>query len=129
MAEAYTRLMKLGAEEFGIHSFLASNTVTDDYYPALAGILFELAVRSAQATPAPASPSSTCPAAWALPYRPDQRSQRHRRHRRGRAQRAYEEILVPAGMGDVAIFTELGRFMLAPYGAPGYHRHPRKAHL
>ena len=29
---------------------------------------------------------------------------------------AYEEILVPAGMGDVAIFTELGRFMLAPYG-------------
>ena len=31
--------------------------------------------------------------------------------------RAYEEILVPAGMGDVALCTELGRFMLAPYGA------------
>ncbi len=28
----------------------------------------------------------------------------------------YEEILTPAGMDDVAIFTELGRFMLAPYG-------------
>ncbi len=26
----------------------------------------------------------------------------------------FEEILVPAGMGDVAIFTEMGRFMLAP---------------
>ena len=24
--------------------------------------------------------------------------------------------MTPAGMGDVAIFTELGRFMLAPYG-------------
>ena len=30
---------------------------------------------------------------------------------------AYERILVPAGMDDVAIYTELGRFMLAPYGA------------
>ena len=30
--------------------------------------------------------------------------------------KAYEEILVPAGMGDVKIFTELGRFMLAPHG-------------
>ena len=29
---------------------------------------------------------------------------------------AYDEVLVPAGMDDVAIFTELGRFMLAPYG-------------
>ena len=28
----------------------------------------------------------------------------------------YQEVLVPAGMGDVALFTELGRFMLAPYG-------------
>ena len=45
MAEAYTKLMAAGAKEFGIHSFLASNTVTDDYYPKLAGILFELAVR------------------------------------------------------------------------------------
>ncbi len=30
--------------------------------------------------------------------------------------KAYEEILIPAGMGDVAIFTELGRYMLAPNG-------------
>ena len=29
---------------------------------------------------------------------------------------AYEEILVPAGLGDVAIYTEMGRFMLGPYG-------------
>lgn len=36
--------MKLGARNFGIHSFLASNTVSNEYYPTLAGILFELAV-------------------------------------------------------------------------------------
>ena len=28
----------------------------------------------------------------------------------------YNEVLVPAGMGDVALYTELGRFMLGPYG-------------
>ena len=28
----------------------------------------------------------------------------------------YEEVLVPAGMGDVAIYTELGRYMMGPYG-------------
>ena len=30
--------------------------------------------------------------------------------------KVYEEVLVPAGMGDVAIFTELGRYMMGPYG-------------
>ena len=85
MAEAYTRLMAAGAEEFGIHSFLASNTVTDDYYPKLAGILFELAVRLHKRTGAknqvhqPFGRRRHC-----LPPRPAQ--QRHCRHRRGRAQ-------------------------------------------
>ena len=66
MTEAYTRLMALGAKNFGIHAFLASNTVTDDYYPELAGILFNLAVRLHQ-RPVHTSSSSTCPAALALP--------------------------------------------------------------
>ena len=30
--------------------------------------------------------------------------------------RVYEEVLTPAGMGDVEIYTELGRFMMGPYG-------------
>ena len=30
-----------GAKEFGIHAFLASNTVTNEYYPMLAKVLFE----------------------------------------------------------------------------------------
>ena len=31
MTEAFNRLKELGAEEFGMHAFLASNTVTNDY--------------------------------------------------------------------------------------------------
>lgn len=47
MFEAFRILKEKGAEEFGIHSFLASNTVTNEYYPALAKILFEVAVGAA----------------------------------------------------------------------------------
>ena len=34
-----------GVKNFGIHSFLASNTVSNEYYPVLARQLFELAVK------------------------------------------------------------------------------------
>ena len=115
MAEAYTRLMKLGAEEFGIHSFLASNTVTDDYYPKLAGILFELAVRLHKRTGARIK-FINLSGGVGIAYRPDQRSNDIAAIGEG-VRKKFEEILVPAGMGDVAIFTEMGRFMLAPYGA------------
>ena len=33
-----------------------------------------------------------------------------------RDSKVYEEVLIPEGMGDVAIYTELGRFMMGPYG-------------
>lgn len=50
MASAFEKLMKKGAKQFGIHAFLASNTTSNDYYPALAEILFRLAVRLNKAT-------------------------------------------------------------------------------
>ena len=115
MAEAYTKLMAAGAEEFGIHSFLASNTVTDDYYPKLAGILFELAVRLHKRTGAKIK-FINLSGGVGIAYRPDQRSNDIAAIGEG-VRKKFEEILVPAGMGDVAIFTEMGRFMLAPYGA------------
>ena len=43
--EAFKIMKSKGVEEFGIHAFLASNTVTNDYYPMLAKVLFELAVK------------------------------------------------------------------------------------
>ena len=114
MAEAYTRLMALGAENFGIHAFLASNTVTDDYYPELAGILFELAVRLHKRTGANIRYINLS-GGVGIAYRPEQRNNDIMAIGEG-VRKKFEEILVPAGMGDVAIFTEMGRFMLAPYG-------------
>ena len=107
--------MAAGAEQFGIHSFLASNTVTDDYYPKLAGILFELAVRLHKRTGAKIK-FINLSGGVGIAYRPDQRSNDIAAIGEG-VRKKFEEILVPAGMGDVAIFTEMGRFMLAPYGA------------
>ena len=53
--------------------------------------------------------------ALAFFYRPDQEPNDIFAIGEG-VRKVYEEVLVPAGMGDVALYTEMGRFMLAPYG-------------
>jgi len=114
MIEGYKILKSKGVEEFGIHSFLCSNTVTNDYYPMLARTLFELAVELKEKTGANIT-FINLSGGVGIPYRPEQPANDIFVIGEG-VRKAYEEILVPAGMGNVAIFTELGRFMLAPYG-------------
>ncbi len=114
IAEAYRRLRELGAKNFGLHAFLASNTISNDYYPALARILFKTAVELAEETGCHIG-FINLSGGVGIPYRPEQRANDIAVIGDG-VRKAYEEILVPAGMGDVAIFTELGRFLLAPYG-------------
>ena len=114
MAGAILRLMKLGAKHFGIHAFLASNTTTNEYYPALAGQLFRLAVRLKNATGADFR-FINLSGGIGVDYRPEQPSCDIAVIGAGVHQQ-FDQIMLPAGMGDVAIFTELGRFMLAPYG-------------
>ena len=114
LTEGFKKLKAMGAKHFGIHAFLASNTLSNAYYPTLAGILFQTAVELKEET--------GCHIAFinlsggvGIPYRPEQPANDILAIGEGVRQK-YEEILVPAGMGDVAIFTELGRFMLGPYG-------------
>ena len=112
--EAYKILKEKGAEEFGLHAFLASNTVTNEYYPTLAKVLFELAVKLQKETGAHIK-FINLSGGIGIPYRPDQEPNDIRIIGEG-VRKVYEEVLVPAGMGDVAIYTELGRFMMGPYG-------------
>ena len=114
MVQAFTRLAEKGAREFGIHAFLASNTVTDDYYPELAGVLFRLAVRLKEKTGVHIG-FINLSGGVGIPYKPGQRANDILAIGEG-VRRQYAQILVPAGMGDVAIYTEMGRFMLGPYG-------------
>lgn len=114
MTEAFRQLKALGAEEFGIHAFLASNTLSNEYYPALAAILFRTAVELKEETGCHIT-FINLSGGVGVPYRPEQPANDIAVIGEG-VRKAYEEILVPAGMGDVSLCTELGRFMLAPYG-------------
>lgn len=114
MFEGYRILKEKGVERFGIHAFLASNTVTNEYYPVLARQLFELAVRLKEETGAHIC-FINLSGGIGVPYRPEQAPNDIRVIGES-VRKVYEEVLVPADMGDVAIYTELGRFMMAPYG-------------
>ena len=114
IAEGYRQLMRLGVQNFGIHSFLVSNTIAEDYYPTLARTLFTLAVRLHERTGAHIS-FINLSGGIGIPYRPNEKKVDIRKVGE-EVRKVYEEVLVPAGMGDVALFTELGRFMMGPYG-------------
>lgn len=114
LIEGFKILKEKGVKTFGIHSFLASNTATNDYYPTLAGILFELSVELRDKTGADIR-FINLSGGIGIPYRPEDSENDIMAIGEG-VRKAYEEILVPAGMGDVAIYAELGRYMLAPYG-------------
>ena len=114
MAGAINRLMAMGVKHFGIHAFLASNTTTNEYYPELAAIMFRLAVRLRNATGCHIS-FVNLSGGIGVDYRPEQPCCNITAIGEGVRNR-YEKILKPEGMDDIAIYTELGRFMLAPYG-------------
>ena len=114
MFEAFRIMKEKGVENFGIHSFLASNTVTNEYYPTLAKQLFELAVKLKEETGAHIT-FINLSGGIGIPYRPGQEAN-DIRVIGAKVKEVYDEVLVSAGMGDVAIYTELGRFMMGPYG-------------
>ncbi|HIQ97065.1 MAG TPA: diaminopimelate decarboxylase [Candidatus Limivivens merdigallinarum] len=114
MFEAFRILKSKGVEEFGIHAFLASNTVTNEYYPMLAKQLFELAVKLHREMGVHIS-FVNLSGGIGIPYRPDQEPNDIKVIGEG-VRKVYEEVLVPEGMDDVAIYTELGRYMTGPFG-------------
>lgn len=115
MVQAYKMLMQKGAKHFGIHAFLASNTVTNAYYPELARQLFALAVELKEETGADIT-FINLSGGVGISYHPEQAENDILAIGEG-VRKVFEEVLVPAGMGNVSLFTEMGRFMLAPFGA------------
>ena len=111
---AYAMLKERGVKNFGIHAFIISNTLTNDYYPMLAGKLFELVVKIQKKLDIKFT-FVNLSGGVGVAYRPDQTPNDIKVIGEG-VRKKFEEILVPAGMGDVSIYTEMGRFMLAPYG-------------
>ena len=115
LREAFKILKTKGVKHFGIHAFLASNTVTNEYYPELARQLFQLAVDMKKETGV-AVDFINLSGGVGIPYRPEQTPNDIAVIGEG-VRKVYEEVLTPAGMGNVSLFTEMGRFVTGPYGA------------
>ena len=115
LREAFKILKAKGVKHFGIHAFLASNTVTNEYYPELARQLFQLAVDMKKETGV-AVDFINLSGGVGIPYRPEQTPNDIAVIGEG-VRKVYEEVLTPAGMGNVSLFTEMGRFVTGPYGA------------
>lgn len=114
LKEGFIRLKEKGAKKFGIHAFLASNTLGGEYYPVLARVLFETVVWLKKETGVSVS-FVNLSGGVGIPYKPDEEANDIFAIGEG-VRRAFEEVLVPEDMGDISIFTELGRFMLGPNG-------------
>ena len=114
LLEGFIKLRDKGVKEFGLHAFLASNTLTNNYYPTLAELLFETAVWLRDQTGIAVS-FINLSGGVGIPYHPDDQPNDIETIAAG-VQLAYERVLTAGGMGDVAVFTEMGRFMLGPYG-------------
>lgn len=131
LTEAYRKLMSKGVKHFGLHAFLASNTVANEYYPVLARLLFQTAVELHEETGAHIA-FINLSGGVGIPYRPEQNANDIMAIGEG-VRKAYEEVLVPAGMGNVAIYTEMGRFVMGPYGCLVakclHHKHTHKEYV
>lgn len=103
--EAFKILKSKGAKYFGVHAFLASNTVTNEYYPQLAKELFELVVELKNETGCDIR-FVNLSGGVGVAYKPDQTPNDISVIGAG-VHKVYDEVLVPAGMGDVAIYTEM----------------------
>ncbi|PMR66523.1 diaminopimelate decarboxylase [Streptococcus intermedius] len=114
LIQAFKDLKTVGVKKFGIHALLASNTITNCYYPELARQLFELAVEIVAETDVELD-FINLSGGVGVPYHPEEKANDILAIGQG-VRQAYEEILEPVGLGKVKIFTELGRFMLAPHG-------------
>ncbi len=114
LTEGFKILFGKGVKHFGLHAFLVSNSIANSYYPKLARILFQTAVELHKETGAHIS-FINLSGGIGIPYRPDQK-ETNIAGIGEEVRQAFNEILVPAGMGDIKIFTELGRYMTGPYG-------------
>ncbi|MDD3919685.1 MAG: diaminopimelate decarboxylase, partial [Eubacteriales bacterium] len=127
LTDGFRQLKALGVKEFGLHAFLASNTTDNNYYPALARTLFETAVELRRDTGAVVT-FINLSGGISIPYRPEEEAV-DIEWIGAQVQKAYEEIMVPAGM-EVSLYTELGRYITGPYGClvttALHHKHTHK---
>ncbi len=112
--EGYARLREKGARRFGLHTMVASNELSGDYHVETARILFELAVDLKRKIGIRLEFVNAGGGAG-IPYRPEEQELDIEYVARG-MRRAYDEIVVPAGLDPLGLRLEWGRIVTGPYG-------------
>ncbi|MBE7065799.1 MAG: diaminopimelate decarboxylase [Ruminococcaceae bacterium] len=112
--EAVEILMKKGVKHFGLHAFLASNMIENDYYASLAAILFKLAVEINEKLGADIS-FVNLSGGVGIPYKPDDKPV-DLEYVGKTVKKAYNEIIVPSKLKKISIKSELGRYITGPHG-------------
>ena len=108
------KLKALGTRALGLHAYLRGNTLHQGYLPALAELLFPLAAELREETGLEIAYVNLS-GGLGIPYEPeDIAPDLEAAAQEVRA--AWESILVPAGLGNVPIYTEPGRYLTGPYG-------------
>ena len=111
--EALAALRQKGASRLGIHSMLASCSLDEGYYPALARELFTLALEIRRTLGITLSFVDLA-GGVGIPYKPDQKPADIAAIG-GQVGRVYDEVLRPEGI-ELSVFTEMGRFITGPHG-------------
>jgi diaminopimelate decarboxylase len=112
--EGYARLQQLGVKRFGLHSFIISNDIDRSHYVATARMLFQLAADVKAATGVRIE-FVNLSGGLGIPYRPEQEAVDIEALSR-EVREVYDEVLRPAGLHPMKLFTECGRYITGPYG-------------
>lgn len=114
LKQGLLQLKQLGVQKFGLHAFLSSNTTDNSYYPSLAKLLFEIAVELHRETGLDIA-FINLSGGIGIPYEPHQVKADIAAIGQG-VHKAYDEVFTSQSIKNVAIFTELGRYITGPHG-------------
>jgi len=114
LSEGLLRLKELGVKRFGLHAFLASNMLGEVYYPLLAKLLFETGKELTDETGLPLD-FINLSGGIGIPYKPEDKAADIALIGQ-RVQEDYEESFGDSELSNVAVNTELGRYITGPYG-------------
>ena len=113
LMQALAMLKEKGVKRFGVHAMLSSCSLDEAYYPALARELFTLALRIREELGITLS-FIDLSGGIGIPYRPEERAVDIFAIGEG-VRQVYNELLTKNGI-SLDIYTEMGRYITAPYG-------------
>lgn len=112
--EGYKRAKEKGVKRFGMHTMVASNERRTEAFLFTARLMFTLAVELKEKLDIHVE-FVNLGGGFGIPYRPEEEPLNLRKIGEG-IHKLYDEIMLPAGLNDVALMTESGRAMTGPAG-------------